>query len=368
MDSYKQGLKVLPYTGSRYKIVDENFELIDGFNNKILKEVDGGYVLEHPVFKRLSKDELWMLAYKPLRIDQYDFTKAWVDGKFEIIKHSDRPLARLNGFWKFKIECSYYPSYYYIPGFSSYVMNEDGEIISTITGNTLTTYIANNGYPSLRMVRDDGASVINLLHVLKAWTFKDWDQNILNLQVDHLDGNKLNHELTNLEIVTQHDNILRAKASNFYGKGSLNDEGKFLYYKDMFTGKEGVLNSLRKLSEEINISVSTIKFHLAKVFDDRLLKSQYIVAIVSLDHRGEVIDKDRILSKKYVTREGSQPKQVLAKNTLTGEVTQHRSVVEFIEWSGLSRKQVYENLHKGKQKVYGFVVFKYHDNQDEWIA
>lgn len=43
------------------------------------------------------------------------------------------------------------------------------------------------------------------------------------------------------------------------------------------------------------------------------------------------------------------------------------SVVNFIQYSGLTRKQVYPRLREKRQKVYGDIIFKYEDDDTEWI-
>ena len=65
--------------------------------------------------------------------------------------------------------------------------------------------------------------------------------------------------------------------------------------------------------------------------------------------------------------EGSQPKPVLVKSLTTGEITKFPSVVNFIQYSGLTRKQVYPRLREKRQKVYGDIIFKYEDDDTEWI-
>jgi hypothetical protein len=44
--------------------------------------------------------------------------------------------------------------------------------------------------------------------------------NLEGLEVDHIDGNKLNNVLTNLEVVTSHENTMRAYHSGLQPEGT----------------------------------------------------------------------------------------------------------------------------------------------------
>ena len=57
----------------------------------------------------------------------------------------------------------------------------------------------------------------------------------------------------------------------------------------------------------------------------------------------------------------------IVKSLTTGEITKFPSVVNFIQYSGLTRKQVYPRLREKRQKVYSDIIFKYEDDDTEWI-
>ena len=366
MDILKHGFKSLPYSNGRYSLLEDG-SLFDSLKDETVLPLDGHYYLDHPLFDSLSEDELWMLTHKPLQMDVLDFCKSYENSEIQFIRNEKRPLGRLNGFWKFKVESSYYKGYYYIPGFTSYVMNVDGDIISTVTGRRMSIHVANTGYPSVRLNRDDGASIVCLLHRLKAFTFLDWDVDVLDLEVDHDDGNRLNHDVSNLIWVTRSTNMLKANASNFYGKGTFNDNTRRLFYHDLKTSNEGVVKNIIDLVDILGINRTTIYEHLRKQFTNRVIKGRYIVCECDVDVDGNVKNKAEILSRTYNLRDGSQPREVISKNVSTGEVKHFSSVVEFLEYSGLTKKQVYSNLALSKQKVYGDIVFKYEDDEADWI-
>ena len=75
-------------------------------------------------------------------------------------------------------------------------------------GRVLKPYISNKGYERLSLCNDNGVTN-KLVHRLVLEAFKP-HVNMGDLQVNHIDGDKLNNHLTNLEWVTGRDNILHA--------------------------------------------------------------------------------------------------------------------------------------------------------------
>ena len=77
-----------------------------------------------------------------------------------------------------------------------------------LKGKVLKSYLNNVGYELLKL-SNDGRGNTKTVHRLVLETFKP-HVNMNDLQVNHIDGNKSNNHLTNLEWVTARDNILHA--------------------------------------------------------------------------------------------------------------------------------------------------------------
>ena len=86
-------------------------------------------------------------------------------------------------------------------------------------GKVLKPSIGNSGYELVRLCNDGGCNT-KTVHRLVLEVFKP-HVNINDLQVNHLDGDKLNNHLTNLEWVTARDNILHA-----YDTGLIDNRGE----------------------------------------------------------------------------------------------------------------------------------------------
>lgn len=99
----------------------------------------------------------------------------------------------------------------WIPGYEGkYSAKTSGEIITYHTHfktpRPLKTIVNNKGYIQVSLVGDRRTRTYRI-HRLLAMTFLTFDK---NLDVNHIDGNKLNNNLNNLEMVSRKENIRHA--------------------------------------------------------------------------------------------------------------------------------------------------------------
>ena len=89
----------------------------------------------------------------------------------------------------------------------NYVVNEYGELFSLfgLVPRKLKPYINQNGYAMYRL-RINGKTVQKSAHHLSYWVNIGHFDTSDGLQIDHIDGNKLNNHYTNLRRVTPKDN------------------------------------------------------------------------------------------------------------------------------------------------------------------
>ena len=102
---------------------------------------------------------------------------------------------------------------------TDYQINEHGEIYSKKTNKLLVGTIYNTGYRMVRLTTKDGKKGY-AVHRLVAQSFLPNPDNLPI--VNHIDGNKLNNDVTNLEWVTQSYNRIHASKNHLtkeaYGK------------------------------------------------------------------------------------------------------------------------------------------------------
>lgn len=109
-----------------------------------------------------------------------------------------------------------------------YIVYENGSVYSLYTKSFLKPWKQNSGYLMIQCGKNDKW----LLHRLVMAVFHGKS----DLTVDHIDGNKLNNNLSNLEYVTQAENNKRAKLKN---------SKRVLYNGSVFTSGKELANFLK---------------------------------------------------------------------------------------------------------------------------
>ena len=95
----------------------------------------------------------------------------------------------------------------------NYYITDDGKVWSERTQKFLSFQYDKNGYVKVQMRSTDNKSHRYSVHRLVLENFKPVE-NMENLQVNHIDGNKKNNNLTNLEWTTSEENIRHAIDNN----------------------------------------------------------------------------------------------------------------------------------------------------------
>lgn len=137
------------------------------------------------------------------------------------------------------------------PELSSYYISKDGQIYSTKQSYhpILSSHII-NGYSVITL--EDSVYSINRL---VAETFI---LNINNLPiVDHIDNNKLNNNVNNLQWLTQKDNLLKVDTDMSHPRQ--------IIQRDMNGNVIKIFNSVTEASEELNISRSAVSKAVNKI-------------------------------------------------------------------------------------------------------
>lgn len=94
----------------------------------------------------------------------------------------------------------------------NYYATDDGNIYSQKSSRNLSKHLDKDGYEKVRLITEDGRHTYSV-HRLILETFNPVP-NMINLQVNHKDGNKQNNNLSNLEWVTCQENIAHACQNN----------------------------------------------------------------------------------------------------------------------------------------------------------
>ena len=132
-----------------------------------------------------------------------------------------------------------------IDGYSSYEISNLGNVKNKKTGKILKPGLSGNGYYTVSLWKN-GKAHTKYIHELLAYSFIGVKKK--GFTVNHIDGNKLNNDLSNLEIITYRDNLLHA-----YEHG-LNTHRKKVQIVE--TGE--IFNSLKECADAIDGSSANI--------------------------------------------------------------------------------------------------------------
>lgn len=100
-----------------------------------------------------------------------------------------------------------------VPDFKNYEVSQYGNVRNIKNRNYITWIVDRRGYYTVK-ISDDNENKRNIpLHrvIAWAWIFNDDPEN--KTEVDHIDGNKQNNDLSNLEWVSPKENIKRARVN-----------------------------------------------------------------------------------------------------------------------------------------------------------
>ena len=133
----------------------------------------------------------------------------------------------------------------------NYYITDDGKVWSERTQKYLSFQYDKNGYVKVQMRSTDNKSHRYSIHRLVLENFKPVE-NMENLQVNHIDGDKKNNNLTNLEWTTSEENIRHAIDNNLRatinGASKLTPEQVIEIYRRATNGERNI-----DLGKEFNI-------------------------------------------------------------------------------------------------------------------
>lgn len=139
-----------------------------------------------------------------------------------------------------------------IPGFSGYFITRSGELYSTRSGEVikLKTRLGNSGYISATVTADDGSRTSLGIHRLLALAYLSHDAN--RTEVNHIDGNKFNNNISNLEWCSHSENE-KHKVRNF-----MTERTKPVVLYNFVTKERIILPSTREADRYLNLPVNSI--------------------------------------------------------------------------------------------------------------
>lgn len=262
-----------------------------------------------------------------------------------------------------KIEHEDYKGYYYVPGFTKAIINEQGDTyrFSINEWKPVKYGIAKGGAKNAKggyrvsSTSFDGISTSIRRHRLLALVFLPYPDNVDELDVNHINGVPGDDRLENLEWVTRANNNLHAYIND------LKDQHERVLVRNARTGKVNEYYSIAECARNLGFkSILTIwhrihKAPFSKVFHDGLqmkFKSDPRDWIKPKD-----VEKEILLAKKNNTL-------IKVRNVKTDEVTECDTVVDAIKLVEASHKTIIKMIDTGM--LFKGYQAKYLDDDSEW--
>lgn len=143
-----------------------------------------------------------------------------------------------------------------LPNLSKYKIRKNGDVYSKYEAKVLNPATTKKGYKQVFLTKDDGTASSYLVHQLVAKAFIN---NVNNAeQVNHIDGDKSNNNVSNLEWCTNTENNQHAWSTGLY-------DSKFVGCRLSFDGINWIeFTSAIEAAEYLNCPVSTVRTCLNK--------------------------------------------------------------------------------------------------------
>lgn len=283
-----------------------------------------------------------------------------------------------------------------ITNYEQYLIYDTGDVLNTKTGKMLDGAISENGYRYYRLSKNNIKKMF-YAHRLVAEHFLDNPDNLP--VVNHLDGNKLNNNLENLQWVSYSDNIKHAhenglikkrSATQYYTENLPNEEWKKIpYYSNYSISSCGrVKNDKTNRILKPSIVSGYYKIRLSnngKVEDFLIHKLVYLIFnnidIYCIFNNKEVIDhidanklnnslnnlrlvslSENVLAGLYKQQTNSSAKKVQQFDLEMNYIQTFCSVAEAAKTLHLDSSTI-SKVCRGKNKTHGGFIFRYENEQ-----
>lgn len=143
-----------------------------------------------------------------------------------------------------------------VPGFQRYEINPRGVIRNHHNKNKLFVRFPEKDYPCVTLTNDDGKRSAQKIHRLVALTFLGAPTgNVVN----HIDGNRANFDLTNLEWVTQKENVKHAVHSGIRRMTTVQIKNEFTDAIEVYPSVAEASRQLRCSQHHMHYLIRTAK-------------------------------------------------------------------------------------------------------------
>ena len=243
-----------------------------------------------------------------------------------------------------------------IKGYSRYLISKDGVVKNVKRNEILEGSVNGSGYLQYRLTNDMGITVTWGIHRLLAWVFIAKFGNIDGLVINHKDGDKLNNDLDNLEIVTYQEN------SEHAGLNGLSEKCKPISVRNTLNGSVTKYPSIISFSRECGLTKDVISARCQR-------DEEYIYSDLNQYKFGhsEFI-KPLSVNKIELIMHTGRSKPVVLRNVMTGEITEFNQSEEVAKYLNCSCASISKWLRDESQPIVtGFYQLQSLKDLKPWI-
>lgn len=156
-----------------------------------------------------------------------------------------------------------------IVNFSNYTVSTDGTITNTSRNWIKSQWVGANGYKHVDL-QQDGVRKKIAVHRLLALHFMPNPEN--RRTVNHIDGNKLNNELINLEWATDSENIQHAydNGLNYQNRKVSSAEAEALFLSRIMNG-----STITALAKELDVGLTQLSHRMKEAATSLQMETAY---------------------------------------------------------------------------------------------
>lgn len=153
-------------------------------------------------------------------------------------------------------ESDEFPGFFEIPGYPGFVISKEGLIINCYQHRFVPRLKTTTGYTAVNLGLGRKNSRFIAVHLLVARTFLPRPKGHENddLEVNHIDGNKTNPRLSNLEWVTPQENVWHA------GRTGLTESCIPIQTLNNITGEEKEYPSVRECAKDLGMNERNVNY------------------------------------------------------------------------------------------------------------
>lgn len=239
-----------------------------------------------------------------------------------------------------------------IPNYTGYLINKDGKVFSKKYHLLMESTIGKRGYVHLSLVRDDGIRKTKYMHHLllsafrpddysKVTKFEDIGNSDVRYVVNHIDGNKQNNDLNNLEVITQSENGLHAVRNNLVSNTS-----KVMI---KFHNENGLVRSFDSM-----IEASKFMGYHETTIGQRLDNPDYLKIMWPDDTQVKYIDDPEFEKPTiYVKKGGGIVHPIVVIDYKTNQFIEktYRSLTDYYKETGITLSSLKKMLEKTNQPI-----------------